>query len=149
MKVYIAGPMSGLPNFNRDRFNEVAGLVVESGNIPLNPATLPDGLPERDYMAIGIAMLQCADAIYLIEGWENSAGAGAEKALADKLNIPRIRLRCRRQQQKLNRSPCAAFLLPFLHGEKSCWINTQHGLPMCGRQYAVCWLSGPYMNTGR
>ncbi|ECD9466788.1 DUF4406 domain-containing protein [Salmonella enterica subsp. diarizonae] len=91
MKVYIAGPMSGLPNFNCDRFNEVAGLVVESGNIPLNPATLPDGLPERDYMAIGIAMLQCADAIYLIEGWEKSAGARAEKALADKLNIPRIR----------------------------------------------------------
>ncbi|ECW1079409.1 DUF4406 domain-containing protein [Salmonella enterica] len=91
MKVYIAGPMSGLPNFNRDRFNEIAGLVVESGNIPLNPATLPDGLPERDYMAIGIAMLQCADAIYLIEGWEKSAGAKAEKALADKLNIPRIR----------------------------------------------------------
>ncbi|EEJ4190061.1 DUF4406 domain-containing protein [Salmonella enterica subsp. diarizonae] len=91
MKVYIAGPMSGLPNFNRDRFNEVAGLVVESGNIPLNPATLPDGLPERDYMAVGIAMLQCADAIYLIEGWEKSAGARAEKALDDKLNIPRIR----------------------------------------------------------
>ncbi|ECI8027218.1 DUF4406 domain-containing protein [Salmonella enterica subsp. enterica serovar Ramatgan] len=91
MKVYIAGPMSGLPNFNRDRFNEIAALVVESGNIPLNPAILPDGLSERDYMAIGIAMLQCADAIYLIEGWENSAGARAEKTLADKLNIPRIR----------------------------------------------------------
>ncbi|EAA9298210.1 DUF4406 domain-containing protein, partial [Salmonella enterica subsp. enterica] len=43
MKVYIAGPMSGLPNFNRDRFNEIAGLVVKSGNIPLNPAILPDG----------------------------------------------------------------------------------------------------------
>ncbi|HAF4757386.1 TPA: DUF4406 domain-containing protein [Salmonella enterica] len=40
VKVYIAGPMSGLPNFNRDRFNEIAALVVESGNIPLNPATL-------------------------------------------------------------------------------------------------------------
>ncbi|HGY0275429.1 TPA: DUF4406 domain-containing protein, partial [Salmonella enterica subsp. enterica serovar Napoli] len=91
VKVYIAGQMSGLPNFNRDRFNEISGLVVESGNIPLNPAILPDGLPERDCMAIGIAMLQCADAIYLIEGWENSAGARAEKALADKLNIPRIR----------------------------------------------------------
>ncbi len=87
MKVYIAGPMSGLPNLNRDRFNEIAGLVVESGNIPLNPATLPDGLPKRDFV---IAMLQCADAIYLIEGWENSAGARAEKALAYKLNIPRI-----------------------------------------------------------
>ncbi|HCM1844671.1 TPA: DUF4406 domain-containing protein [Salmonella enterica subsp. diarizonae serovar 16:z10:e,n,x,z15] len=90
MKIYIAGPMSGLPNFNRDRFNEVSRLVVESGNTPLNPAILPDGLPERDYMAVGIAMLQCADAIYLIEGWEKSKGARAEKALADKLNIPRV-----------------------------------------------------------
>ncbi|HAF4757387.1 TPA: DUF4406 domain-containing protein [Salmonella enterica] len=42
-------------------------------------------------MAVGIAMLQCADAIYLIEGWEKSAGARAEKALANKLNIPIIR----------------------------------------------------------
>ncbi|EJR6806018.1 DUF4406 domain-containing protein [Salmonella enterica] len=90
MKIYVAGPMSGLPNFNRDRFNEAARLVVESGNVPLNPAILPDGLPERDYMAIGIAMLQCADAIHLIEGWEKSKGARAEKALADKLNIPRV-----------------------------------------------------------
>ncbi|ECK6867730.1 DUF4406 domain-containing protein [Salmonella enterica] len=47
MKVYIAGPMSGLPNFNRDRFNEVSRLVVESGNTPLNPIASMD---ERDVL---------------------------------------------------------------------------------------------------
>lgn len=38
-------------------------------------------------MAISLAMLQRADAIYLLDGWRSSAGARAEYALAEKLGI--------------------------------------------------------------
>ena len=45
-KIYIAGPMSGLPGFNRQAFNRAAGHVVRRGNVALNPAILPDGLEQ-------------------------------------------------------------------------------------------------------
>lgn len=34
-----------------------------------------------------LSMLRCADAIYMLEGWEHSAGARAENALAEKLEM--------------------------------------------------------------
>ncbi|PIJ50666.1 hypothetical protein BL250_07600 [Erwinia sp. OLTSP20] len=70
MKTYIAGPMSGLPEFNRRAFFAAAAEIAASGDTPLNPAVLPDGLSEADYMAISLAMLQ-----------------RAEYALAEKLGI--------------------------------------------------------------
>lgn len=39
--VYIAGPMSGLPDCNRPAFHAEANHQRERGHIPLNPATLP------------------------------------------------------------------------------------------------------------
>ena len=62
-KIYIAGPMSGLPGFNRQAFNRAAGHVVRRGNVALNPAILPDGLEQAEYMDICFAMLRCADGI--------------------------------------------------------------------------------------
>lgn len=87
MKVYIAGPMTGLPKFNRPAFLQAALNLSFEHHVPLNPAILPDGLTEADYMAIGIAMLQRANAIYLLAGWKSSAGARAEHALALKLGL--------------------------------------------------------------
>ncbi|HHW0480884.1 TPA: DUF4406 domain-containing protein [Escherichia coli] len=87
MKVYIAGPMSGLPNFNRAAFNHAHFHLWSKGHIVLNPARLPDGLTQAEYMDICLSMLRCADAIYMLEGWEHSAGARAEKALAEKLEM--------------------------------------------------------------
>lgn len=87
MKVYIAGPMTGLPNFNRKAFNDAAMMIAENKHVALNPAVLPDGLTQAEYMDICLAMLRCADAIYMLEGWEHSAGARAENALAEKLEM--------------------------------------------------------------
>ncbi|KAB1578750.1 DUF4406 domain-containing protein [Serratia marcescens] len=87
MKTYIAGPMSDRPAFNRPAFHLAATHLMACGHTPLNPATLPDGLAEADYMAIGIAMLQRAEAIYLLDGWQSSVGAKAEFALAEKLGL--------------------------------------------------------------
>ncbi|EFH3355529.1 DUF4406 domain-containing protein [Escherichia coli] len=83
-KIYIAGPMSGLPGFNRQAFNRAAGHVVRRGN---DPAILPDGLEQAEYMDICFAMLRCADEIFLLDGWQQSAGARAEYALAQKLGV--------------------------------------------------------------
>ncbi|THD55876.1 DUF4406 domain-containing protein [Enterobacteriaceae bacterium ML5] len=93
MKIYIAGPMTGLPHFNRPAFNQAALNLSFDKHVPLNPAILPDGLTEADYMAVGITMLQRADAIYLLTGWQFSAGARAEHALALKLGLEIIEQR--------------------------------------------------------
>lgn len=87
MKVYIAGPMTGLPHFNRPAFQQAAINLSFEKHVPLNPAILPDGLTEANYMAIGLTMLQSAEAIYLLTGWQFSAGARAEHALALKLGL--------------------------------------------------------------
>ena len=86
-KVYIAGPMSGLPDFNRKAFNDMADLLRSRGHIVLNPAILPDGLEQHEYMDITIAMLRSSDTLCLLDGWTGSDGAKAEVALARKLKI--------------------------------------------------------------
>lgn len=86
-KTYIAGPMTGYDNFNRDAFNDAAHLIIFNGNVALNPATLPDGLSQADYMSICLPMLMCCDSIFMLEGWEKSEGAKAEYALAVKLGL--------------------------------------------------------------
>ncbi|EDS8439273.1 DUF4406 domain-containing protein [Salmonella enterica subsp. enterica serovar Hvittingfoss] len=85
--IYIAGPMTGKPNFNRKKFIETATHLWAEGHTVLNPAMLPDGLAYEHYMDIGFAMLRGADEIYLLDGWQHSAGATAEHALAKKLGL--------------------------------------------------------------
>lgn len=84
---YIAGPMSGLPNFNRDAFNAAAAKLTTAGHTALNPATLPDGLSQAQYMDICLAMLRCATHVQMLRGWDDSRGAFAERALALKLGL--------------------------------------------------------------
>lgn len=93
MKVYITGPMTGLPHFNRPAFKRAAINLSFEKHVPLNPAIMPDGLTKADYVAIGLTMLQRAEAIYLLTGWQFSAGARAEHALALKLGLEVIEQR--------------------------------------------------------
>lgn len=85
--IYIAGPMSGLENFNRTAFAIAARNLDAKGHTVLNPAILPDGLTYEHYMDIGLAMLRGADTIYLLEGWEHSEGAKREFNLAVRLHL--------------------------------------------------------------
>lgn len=76
--IYIAGKMSGETDYGRAEFNETEKRLTEQGYIVLNPASLPIGLPEKAYMPICLAMLDAADGIYMLEGWEYSFGANLE-----------------------------------------------------------------------
>ena len=88
MKIYISGPMTGHKNFNRDAFNKEASRLESHGHVVLNPATLPSGLSQREYMDIDLAMLRAADAILVLPGWQGSAGATTEYHYAYKLELP-------------------------------------------------------------
>lgn len=86
MKIYIAGPMTGLPDFNRGAFFTLEQFLRESRpeqkHVLLNPAVLPDGLEHGDYMEICIPMVKAATTLILLPGWERSRGAQMELAFA-------------------------------------------------------------------
>lgn len=77
-KIYIAGPMTGLPEFNKPAFHAKADELQQEGFTVLNPAILPEGLEHHEYMEICLPMVRVADAIYMLLGWERSKGACME-----------------------------------------------------------------------
>ena len=81
MKIYIAGKITGEPNY-KEKFNIAATSLEAQGHIVLNPAELPEGMLPADYMRICFAMIDTADAIYLLKGWYSSSGASIERNYA-------------------------------------------------------------------
>jgi len=84
---YIAGPITGYENFNHHNFNMNAKFLEEDGFQVFNPATLPSGLTEQQYMAICLPMVMASGYIYVLSGYKESKGAMAELALAEKLGL--------------------------------------------------------------
>ena len=62
MKIYIAGKIAGDRRY-RAKFREAAKALEAAGHVVLNPATLPDGLTDGDYMRIALAMLEASDLV--------------------------------------------------------------------------------------
>lgn len=78
MTIYIAGPMTGLPEYNLPAFYKKEKELKRESWLVLNPAKIGE-MPDYDmYLPINKAMLDGADAIYLLNGWENSKGAVLE-----------------------------------------------------------------------
>ena len=111
MKIYVAGPMRGIPEFNYPAFHAATAELRAAGHEVFNPA-------ERDIAVHGIDISQgnetgCneqaarehgfdlrtalhddlvfitkhADAIALLPGWENSKGTQAELATAHAIGL--------------------------------------------------------------
>ena len=80
--VYLAGPMRGIEHFNRPAFYAAEARIQQEGALVLNPARLPIGMPDTAYMPICLAMLEQADILFLLQGWEMSEGAILEAAYA-------------------------------------------------------------------
>lgn len=80
MKVYIAGPMTGLPDYNRQAFHDAAGVLQGLGHEPLNPAAIDLGGNALwlNYMRATTRLLTQADAVCALPGWEESRGANIE-----------------------------------------------------------------------
>lgn len=107
MKIYIAGPMRGIPLFNFPAFDAMEKTLKLAGDTVVNPAQIdrdsgldpeelpdnhnwwevPDGLSLGDIVTRDVHALKSCDAIYLLNGWENSQGANAEKAVAEWLGL--------------------------------------------------------------
>lgn len=104
--IYIAGPMRGHAEFNFPAFNAAASWLTSHGWTVGNPAAWDDpqevgdnptgdmeaavqkGFSLRAALARDMKFIaEEADAIYMLHGWEASAGARAEHALASALGL--------------------------------------------------------------
>ena len=74
-KIYIAGKITGDPNY-KDKFaNMESELLKMSGTVIINPAKLPQGLTPADYARICFAMIDSSDIVVFAPNYKKSQGA--------------------------------------------------------------------------
>ena len=90
-RIYVAGPMTGLPEFNFPAFHAAAARLREAGwESVVNPAGNFGGrtdMPRASYLRADVALLVTCDAIALLPGWEESPGATLEVIIAAELGL--------------------------------------------------------------
>ena len=85
MKTYISGPISGRTFQEAQEHFRVAELNLIHQKIEVvNPMALPHehGGTWKEYMKEDISALMECDSIYMLKGWEDSAGARLEFQIA-------------------------------------------------------------------
>jgi hypothetical protein len=93
-RYYIAGPMTGLPEYNYPAFEEAATRLRRRGRDVCSPHEInTESAADRgcrqwyEYMVDGVrALLDCTD-IVLLDGWELSRGAALELEIAKSLGM--------------------------------------------------------------
>jgi hypothetical protein len=90
MVVYISGKVTGLDiEISKQLFQDAETKLIELGYEVINPLKLPNDHDKtwESYMRVCITYLTKCDAIYMIDGWENSKGANLEYYLAYELKL--------------------------------------------------------------
>ena len=102
--IYIAGPMTGKPEFNFPAFFRAEERLKQSGWNVFNPARNdqnmgidvagttgdPAEIPNfclRKALSWDMQRICESEAIYMLKGWEHSSGARAEHTLANALKL--------------------------------------------------------------
>lgn len=88
-RLYLCGPMTGLPDYNYPAFNEAAAQLRAMGYAVVNPAEngLPPGAPWAQHMRADIKGLCDCAALAVLPGSESSKGAQLEIELATRLEL--------------------------------------------------------------
>ena len=85
--VYLAGPMTGLPDYNRAAFAAAEKCWCGYGRV-LNPARHELGFDHHEYMKLAFQDILASDAVVVLDGWERSPGATIEVIVANALAMP-------------------------------------------------------------
>lgn len=88
-RIYIAGPMTGLPDLNFPAFHAEAARLRALGYEVSNPAEInPDPTAGWEAcMRADIAELVKCDGVALLPGWERSRGASLEAHIVHSLGM--------------------------------------------------------------
>ena len=98
-KIYLAGPMKGLPNQNFDSFTQASNYLRKEGFEVVSPHELnaeagvdpskgqPPPSKVRELLKEDTTQLLTCDGVAVLEGWETSFGANAEVFLAHSASL--------------------------------------------------------------
>lgn len=91
-RVYLAGPMTGLPDHNFPAFHAAAAVLRARGHDVVNPAEVNAANVGKwtweQFMRVDIGLLVTCDSVVLLPGWKASKGATLEHQIAAALGMP-------------------------------------------------------------
>jgi hypothetical protein len=90
MRIYISGPITGLPDLNRPAFALAAEQLRAAGFEPVNPHDIDPGKQDptwRCHMRADVKILVDCDAVATLPRWQASRGACIEFDLARGLEM--------------------------------------------------------------
>lgn len=89
VRIYIAGPMTGLPDFNYPAFHACAAALRAQGFEVENPADNPEPSCKSwlGYMRMALRQLVLCDGVAMLPGWSHSRGAVIEHQLGVNLGL--------------------------------------------------------------
>jgi hypothetical protein len=92
VKVYVSGPMTGIPDFNYPAFEWACRRLRSFHYVVISPHEInpADGIehPWDWYLRRDIVGLLDAEAVVVLNGWEASKGAALETYIARALGMP-------------------------------------------------------------
>ncbi|MDR2173632.1 MAG: DUF4406 domain-containing protein [Burkholderiales bacterium] len=88
-RIYISGPMTGLPQDNFPAFHAEAARLRGLGYDVISPAELNPGSNKtwRECLRADLQALLICDTIAMLEGWQDSEGAHLEMNVAHRVGI--------------------------------------------------------------
>ncbi|MBQ1761926.1 MAG: DUF4406 domain-containing protein [Aquincola sp.] len=78
-RIYLSGPMTGLPEMNYPAFHAEAARLRALGYDVVSPAEGGELPTYEAYMRRGMLQMLTCDTVALLPGWLNSRGAVAER----------------------------------------------------------------------
>lgn len=91
-RVYLSGPMTGIPENNFPAFHDAAEYLRALGYEVVSPAEIQEAGSWELCLRADLRELCTCDSIALMPGWENSKGANLELHVAHRLGMEVIHL---------------------------------------------------------
>ena len=99
--IYLAGPITGVANDNREEFERASNVLRNLGNAVINPhelcAEIPkEGNPELVWLhciKVCLRHLKACDMVVMLDGFKESTGSMVELTVALMCGIPTTMMR--------------------------------------------------------
>jgi hypothetical protein len=91
-RIYVSGPMTGVPEFNAPAFDMAYRDLMTEGYAPVLPVPFVDGKSYEEYLRDDLKLLLDCDGIYMLPNWQESKGAKIEHMVALACGIDEVEI---------------------------------------------------------